>query len=51
MNQKLREIVDPEKTDAEARRDQQRRLDLHGGREQIMAKGFKVPYTPAPKVE
>ncbi|WP_150265529.1 sulfatase-like hydrolase/transferase [Paenibacillus tepidiphilus] len=51
FEQKLRELVVPEETDQLARKDQRRRLDLHGGREAVIAQGFKVPYTPAPQID
>lgn len=50
FEQTLGEIVDPAKTNAEAKEDQLRRINAHGGREQIIAPGFKVPFTPAPDV-
>jgi choline-sulfatase len=45
---KLRGIVNPEMVNANAKEDQQVRLEKHGGREHILAQGFKIPYTPAP---
>jgi choline-sulfatase len=48
---KLRTIVNPEQVNARAKLDQQRRLELHGGRERVLAQGFKIPFTPAPTVE
>ncbi len=45
---KLRQICDPEATDARAKADQQRRIAEHGGPEAVLAAGVKIPYTPAP---
>jgi choline-sulfatase len=45
---RLREICDPEATDARARASQQARIAAHGGPEAVLAAGVKIPYTPAP---
>jgi choline-sulfatase len=45
---RLREICDPEATDARARASQQARIAEHGGPEAVLAAGVKIPYTPAP---
>jgi choline-sulfatase len=45
---KLREICDPEATDARAKASQQARIAAHGGPEAVLAAGVKIPYTPAP---
>lgn len=44
----LRSIVDPEAVDRRARADQRRRIEAIGGVEAILARGDRVPYTPAP---
>lgn len=38
-----------EATDEEAKLDQQRRIDEHGGKDYILNKGFRIAYTPAPQ--
>lgn len=43
----LRAICDPEAVDAQAKADQAERIELHGGREQILARG-SFGNTPAP---
>jgi hypothetical protein len=40
--------VNPEEVDREARKDQLRRLDENGGKEQVIGQGLKIPYSPAP---
>jgi choline-sulfatase len=44
----LRSFVNPEEVDREARKDQLRRLDENGGKEQVIGQGLKIPYSPAP---
>jgi choline-sulfatase len=44
----LRAICDPEAVDRRARADQRRRLDAAGGAAAVLARGVKIPYTPAP---
>lgn len=47
--QELRAIVDPEAIDRQARADQRRRIEAAGGVEAVLARGDRVPYTPAPE--
>ncbi|HLH74990.1 MAG TPA: sulfatase-like hydrolase/transferase [Chloroflexota bacterium] len=47
-DRELRKICDPEEVDRRARADQKRLVDAHGGRQAVLAKGFQIPYTPAP---
>lgn len=47
LERQLRNILDPEAVDQAAKADQQRRLDLHGGRSKILADGLYA-YTPVP---
>ena len=47
LETELRKICDPEKTDATARRDQQKTIDRHGGREAILHRG-DFGHSPAP---
>lgn len=44
----LRTLVDPEAADAAARTAQQLLIEKFGGREKILAQGFRIPYTPVP---
>lgn len=44
----LRAIVDPDAVDRRARADQRRRVEAFGGAEAVIARGDRVPYTPAP---
>jgi len=46
--EKLRAIVDPEKIDEEARRDQGKMIEGLGGKDAIIEKGFQVPFSPVP---
>ncbi|MCL4546086.1 MAG: sulfatase-like hydrolase/transferase [Chloroflexi bacterium] len=48
LEQMLRDIVDPEAADRQARADQDRKLEAAGGRAQVLAGGVRIPYTPAP---
>lgn len=48
FEQRLRTIVDPERIDAEARRDQARRVREAGGREAVIARSKGFRHTPAP---
>lgn len=49
FDRQLRSIVNPEEVDREARRDQQRRLDEHGGKEHVLGQGLKITNgTPVP---
>ncbi|WP_310831429.1 sulfatase-like hydrolase/transferase [Paenibacillus pedocola] len=50
FEEQLAEMLDPQEINSKAKKDQVRRLNAHGGREQIIAQGFKVPFTPAPGV-
>jgi choline-sulfatase len=43
----LRRVVDPETADRQARADQSRYIERHGGREAIIARG-SFGYSPAP---
>ncbi|MCC6195955.1 MAG: sulfatase, partial [Burkholderiales bacterium] len=43
----LRAICDPERTDADAKRDQQALIVAHGGTQKILARGGSS-YTPIP---
>lgn len=45
--QKLREVVDPERVNAQAFADQAALVEAHGGREAVLARG-ELGYTPAP---
>jgi choline-sulfatase len=45
---RLREVCDPEATDARAKASQHARVMEHGGPEAVLAAGVKIPYTPAP---
>ncbi len=42
MEQQLRELLDPEAVDAQAKSDQQRLIDRHGGREAVLQRGTFV---------
>jgi choline-sulfatase len=44
----LRQRLDPEAVDRQARADQARRLEQGGGKQAVLAGGIKVIYTPAP---
>ena len=46
----LREVLDPEATDAKAKDDQSERIERGGGQEAIVAQG-SLGYTPAPGEE
>lgn len=48
FERELRQMLDPEAIDQEAKADQQRRLDAAGGAEAVKAAGNKIPFTPAP---
>jgi choline-sulfatase len=43
-------VCDPDDVNRRALTDQQAKLDGHGGAEAIIRDGFKIPYTPAPRV-
>lgn len=45
----LRTIVDPDAADAEAKADQLRRIEEHGGREAISRGGPRIAFSPAPE--
>lgn len=44
----LRAIVDPEEVDRQAKKDQQQRLQQHGGAEEVLKQGYRVVYSPPP---
>ena len=46
----LRQICDPEAVDREAHQDQARLIDQHGGKAAVLARGYQIPYTPAPEM-
>lgn len=48
MDRRLRAIADPEEVDAEAKALQESLLDIHGGREYVLAEFKPVVYSPAP---
>ncbi|MEO5982979.1 MAG: sulfatase/phosphatase domain-containing protein, partial [Pedococcus sp.] len=41
-------VVDPQAVDDQARAEQARLIELHGGRDAILSGGFRVPFTPPP---
>jgi len=48
LERALRALVDPEAVDGRARAHQRRRLEAAGGAAGVLARGDRVPYTPAP---
>lgn len=48
LDARLRSLIDPEAIDRRARADQQALIAANGGREAVLAQGFKIPYTPVP---
>lgn len=45
----LRNIVDPEKVNEDAKMDQSKKIIDSGGKERILKKGYEVVFTPAPE--
>ena len=46
----LRQICDPEAVDRQAHQDQSRLIEQHGGKAAVLARGYQIPYTPAPEM-
>jgi choline-sulfatase len=51
MEKKLREIIDPEEGDRQAKLDGQAKIAAAGGADAIVGKGLRVPYSPPPSIE
>lgn len=47
---RLRQIVDVESADKQAKADQTRRIEENGGREHVLEQGQRVPYSPVPDI-